>query len=179
MERGERPTNTCLTRSDQNYVNFCVYYASKLEEDLNMPTDLNVQEGVVQTELSLACQYDALSSWPATLIWLYDPTYKYQNWHMDRSAYQSSGCRRGTDPAIARGIADLIDKVDAELDPTVRQELSREIERRILFEAYWGSTLEYAKLFYGSQPWMKGVLFPNYGTYAVHAWLHERYWKDQ
>ncbi len=175
---GERPNNTCLTRSDQNYVNFCVYYASKLQEELDMPTDLNVLEGVVQTELSLACQYDALSSWPATLIWLYDPTYKYQNWHVDRKGF-NAGCRAGTDPVVLRGIADLIDQVDVELDPTVRRELSREIERKILLEAYWGSTIEYAKLFYGSQPWMKGVLFPNYGTYAVHAWIHERYWKDQ
>ena len=175
---GERPNNTCLTRSDQNYVNFCVYYASKLQEELDMPTDLNVLEGVVQTELSLACQYDALSSWPATLIWLYDPTYKYQNWHVDRKGF-NAGCRAGTDPVVLRGIADLIDQVDVELDPAVRRELSREIERKILLEAYWGSTIEYAKLFYGSQPWMKGVLFPNYGTYAVHAWIHERYWKDQ
>ena len=175
---GERPNNTCLTRSDQNYVNFCVYFASKLQEQLDMPTDLNVLEGVVQGELSLACQYDALASWPATLIWLYDPTYKYQNWHMDRTAFQA-GCRTGTDPVVLREIADLIDQVDAELDPTIRQDLSRQIERKILLEAYWGSTIEYNKLFYGSQPWMKGVIFPNYGTYAVHAWIHERYWKDE
>ena len=175
---GERPEHTCLTRSDQNYVNFCVYYASKIQEELGMKADLDVLEGVVQTERSLACQYDSLSSWPATLIWLYDPTYKYQNWHVDRKGF-NAGCRAGTDPVVLRGIADLIDQVDVELDPTVRRELSREIERKILLEAYWGSTIEYAKLFYGSQPWMKGVLFPNYGTYAVHAWIHERYWKDQ
>ena len=143
-----------------------------------MTTELNVQEGVVATELALSCNYDAYSSWPATLIWLYDPSYKYQNWHADRSAYQAS-CRSGTEEGVARSIADLIDQVDAELDPMVRRDISREIERQILFDAIWGSTIEYSKLFYGSQPWMRGVLFPNYGTYAVHAWVHERYWKDE
>ncbi len=174
---GERPSNTCLTRSDQNYQNFCVYYASKVQEQLGMPTDLDVLEGVVERERALACQFDAHASWPATLIWLYDPSYKYQNWHIDRAGFPA--CRKGTDADVLRSIANLIDDVDAELDPTVRQELSREIEKQILFDATWGSTLEYTKLFYGSQPWMKGVLFPNYGTYAVHAWIHERYWKDQ
>ena len=174
---GERPSNTCLTRSDQNYQNFCVYYASKVQEQLRMPTDLDVLEGVVERERALACQFDAHASWPATLIWLYDPSYKYQNWHIDRAGFPA--CRKGTDADVLRSIANLIDQVDAELDPTVRQELSREIEKQILFDATWGSTLEYTKLFYGSQPWMRGVLFPNYGTYAVHAWIHERYWKDQ
>ena len=61
---------------------------------------------------------------------------------------------------MLRSIANLIDEVDAELDPTVRQELSREIEKQILFDATWGSTLEYTKLFYGSQPWMRGRSLP-------------------
>ena len=174
---GQRPSNTCLTRTDQNYVAFCLYVANKWDETLGMDTELNILEGVVQTELSLAGQFDSLAGWPAGWVWIYDPSYKYEFFHSARPGFATY--RHGLDPAQQSHIDELIDQVDRELDVTKRQVLSREIERILVTEAVFGSTIEYSKLFYGSQPWMKGVLFPNYGSYSVHAWIHERYWKDQ
>ena len=62
------------------------------------------------------------------------------------------------------------------MDPEKRAGISREIDKILSQEAYYDSALEYTVLVYGGQPWLKGVILPTNGTYAVHAWMHERYW---
>ena len=70
----------------------------------------------------------------------------------------------------------MIIDVDREMDPEKRASISREIDKILSQEAYYDSALEYTVLVYGGQPWLKGVILPTNGTYAVHAWMHERYW---
>jgi len=174
---GERPAFNCLTRSEQNYVDFCLYAKAKWEEGLGASVSLNIQEGVVERELALACNFDTHTSWPANLVWIYDPSHKYENYSSEKVGFPCE--RTGQVPEIQTRLNGLIDDVDKEMDPTKRQGISKEIDYILSQEAYYDSSLEYTVLVYGGQPWMKGVILPGNGTYAVHAWMHERYWKDK
>ena len=171
---GERPTVTCLTRSEQNYVDICLYAKAKWEEYLGLNVKLNTTEGVVERELALACNFDTHVAWPAALVWVYDPSHKYENYHSEKPGFPCE--RQGVEAGLQSKINDLIIDVDREMDPEKRAGISREIDKILSQEAYYDSALEYTVLVYGGQPWLKGVILPTNGTYAVHAWMHERYW---
>ena len=173
---GERPVFTCLSRSDQNYVDRCIFVADQWTTNLGAEVDLRILEGVVALELSRACQYDTVSGWPNGLTTFIDPWDRYANFKS--TGLNFNPCRAGVDADVQAKVNSLIDQIERELDSIERNRLTKELERIWMQEAIYGSTMEFQNLYYGSQPWMQGVFFPDHGVFGFHNWIHERYWKD-
>ena len=174
---GERPEITCVSRTDQNYIEICLFANEMFHEYLDMKVNNNFSEGVVATEMVNNCNYDASSGWPNGLEYVDDPTDQYSPYHSGLKGFIK--CKGGVDSEVQARIDGLVDQILRELDPVARREYTMEVEKIITLEAYYGSSLEYQQLYYGGQTWMKGVLFPNQGQWHAHPWLWERVWKDK
>ena len=170
---GIRPTIDCLTTNNQAYTDFCIAAKSMWEENLNMPVEMVVLESVVARELAAACQFKAQQQ-TISFVWMVDPSDRYTELHSDRTGFVCNYV--GQEPEIQARVNKLIDAIDVEMDVTARRDMSRELDVIINQEAYFRSAMEYVLLYYGGQPWVKGLHFADYGTYGVHPWIHERYW---
>ena len=174
---GVRPEVTCLTRSDQNYVDRCIFAADLLDTHLNMPVNMNITEGVVERTLWKSCNFDLRSSWLPNLTMFVDPYERVRTFNSAEPSFDA--CRAGAAGELQDKVDRLIGEIKIELDPTKRNDLAKDWENHVVNEVLYGVPLEFQTLYYGLQPWLKGAKFEDYGVFMYHHHISDRYWLDK
>jgi ABC-type transport system substrate-binding protein len=174
---GVRPEITCLSRSDQNYVDRCIFAGDLLDTHLGMTVKMNITEGVVEKTLWKNCNYDLRSSWLPGLTMYLDPYERVRTFNSADPSFDA--CRLGVNEADQTKVNDLIYNLKTELDPVQRNEYAKEWERHVTLDVVYGAPLEFQTLYYGLSKAIKGASFEDYGVFMYHHHLSDKYWLDR
>ena len=172
---GNRVSMECMARNPSTHLDICLFFEEQMKKYLNIDVDINIMEAAVFNERSSTCEYSVRSDISVSPI--YDPTFVYDQYHSGRPDFVCE--KKGIDPAIQERVDALIDALDREMDTAKRREISRDLDYTLSQAAHYGTTLGTTGVVYGGQTWLKGVVFPDYGPWASHAWLWERVWLDR
>ncbi|MBF8267872.1 MAG: peptide transporter substrate-binding protein [Dehalococcoidia bacterium] len=174
--KGKRFDTTCVTRSAQNYMDWCLFFGDQIKKNLGIGLTMRPMETVVLSTYVDVCNYDVNGATGGATTG--DPDARLYKYSWDYEQVLGPKCNlegmTAAEPALQAEVQAMIAAQTIELDPVKRAQIVRAIDKKLTLEMMHDIMFGWSEIYYGTTPNVKGYTLAGFPVFLYS--IGERTW---